>query len=81
MGYKEYLNEKREKVTGLMVTVPNAEKWAKQMWDTYGFDYSTASITSNKVFIWPYEVSMKELKDGLDEEGITYRDSVQVWEV
>lgn len=50
----------------------DAAEWAKQKWDTYGFDYDTERTAGNVVIAWALEDGDDALKEALDEDGIEY---------
>ena len=63
---------KQQKHKGLWVS--ENREWAKQCWDTYGFDYDPAT-GDLQVFVWPLEgVSMDQLKENLDSDQVQYEE-------
>ena len=67
--------------TFFSITVPKefgAREWAKQYWDTYGFDYDTERADHGGLLAWPCndeengDLAVAELKRELDDGGIEY---------
>ena len=64
--------------TFFSITPPDGQsprEWAKQYWDTYGFDYDLEKCAA-AVLAWPVDDEGPEadqaLKDALDEDSIEY---------
>lgn len=64
--------------TFFTIFVPRNEDprtWAKQMWDTYGFDYDTTKFGAHSVCAWALEEGEEdELREALDEDDIYYEE-------
>lgn len=52
----------------------DAREWAREYWDTYGFDYDLERC-GPRIFAWPLEDdedAEDELREALDEDDIEY---------
>lgn len=45
--------------------------WAKQMWDTYGFDYATDRFGTNTVCAWALDDD-DELQEALEDDDVSF---------
>jgi len=46
--------------------------WARQYWDTYGFDFDTQSERNGTFLAWADGISSDELQLSLTEAGVRY---------